>query len=120
MRLIAPRAVAAVVVFFGVAAYAMPDAALGQAPSSDASRQVMALTQSLITMTQRYSVASTAERARLEGALVQTAATRFQLLRSVAETDPGAVLASVLPANVRSKLPASAGSHLEQQAQLEG
>jgi Gametolysin peptidase M11 len=78
------------------------------------------LTQALIDMSGQYRAATPAERRGLESSLLTVAATRRQVLASLMEDDPGAVLAAALPADVRSDLPAALTALLELDVELEG
>src|SRR5437867_7274005 len=80
----------------------------------NAAAQAEALTQSLVDVSAQYRIATPADRGRLESSLLTTAASRLQVLASLMEDDPGAVLDAVLPAAVRSTLPSSLTAYLEQ------
>ena len=79
-----------------------------------------ALTQSLIEGSARFAGAASADRRRLESDLIATAAARFQILASMMEDDPGAVLDVSLPAAIRSRMPSSVALYLEQDVEVDG
>jgi len=114
------RAVIAALAALEIALCATPQLALAETPSTSGSSPAEALTQALVAMSARYPTAGPAERRRLENSLLTTAATRLQLLASLMETDPAAVLRAALPAHVRSRLPSRVSARLEQDTQLEG
>ena len=84
------------------------------------SGQTEALTSALVNMAMQYGTAGTAERERLKSSMLNTAATRLDVLGSLMEDNPGEVLAAALPGPVRSALPSLLAAYLEQDAQIDG
>lgn len=94
--------------------------AVAQAAASHAHPTVEQLTQNLVSLQARYAQANAAERGQLLNSLLTAAADRQQLLMSIIEDDPGAVLRVALPAAVRSSLPVAAQAYVEKRMQVEG
>lgn len=88
---------------------------LAQAPQS-----AEGLTQSLVAQTLRYQAADPAQQAQLLPDLLTAAATRYQFLGSLVETDPGEVLRVALPGALRAGLPAPVQAYVEEAVQVEG
>ncbi len=82
--------------------------------------QAEALTSVLVNMATQYRTAGSAERGRLKTSMLNTAATRLDLLGSLMEDNAGEVLAAALPASARSALPSFLAPYLEQDAQIDG
>jgi hypothetical protein len=115
------KVIVACLLALGMALSAPAGLARGQqAAPSGRNPSAESLTQTLVSLNARYRTAGPAERVRLTNRLLTTAATRWQLLASLMETDPAAVLRVALPARVRSRLPSRVSAYLEKEAQLEG
>lgn len=78
------------------------------------------LTQALIGLNNAYQQAAPAAREHALDELLQVAAERQALLLNLMEEDPGTVLATALPAQVRAAMPAEIRAFLEQRVDLEG
>jgi hypothetical protein len=92
---------------------------LAQTPTGPTS-SAQSLTQTLVGLNARYQVARPAERVRLAGQLLATAASRHRVLASLVENDPGEVLRVALPPALRAGLPSAVRAYVEAETALEG
>ena len=96
-------------------------AAVAHASATAADRaRAVALTRSLLNLSEQYRVALPSMRSGLARTLASTAAARRDLLVSLMEDDPGAILDTALPAALRATLPSAVGAYLEQDAVQDG
>ncbi len=78
------------------------------------------LTQALIAQSIRYQQASRSEQAYLLNELIETAASRQELLLSIIENNPAEVIRLAVPASTRAALPLAVQAYIEQEADIEG
>ena len=95
-----------------------PFAGTKAAAIAAARARAQTMTQSLLDLAAQYRVAPRAD-SNVENELHATAASRFEVLASLMEDDPGAVLDAALPAALRASLPSSVAPYLEQEVELE-
>jgi len=89
-------------------------------PTSAAALQAQSMTRALVALYTRYTVASNADKPRLQRDLVATAKARYEFLAETLDEDPAAVLSAVLPAATRSHLSSALHSYLEEDARVDG
>ena len=95
-------------------------ASLAAQSASAPQDEVERLTFELVAGARRALAAAAADRAAATAELVRQADARQQLLASLVETDPGAVLKYALPPAVLASMPEAARPFLETAATLEG
>jgi hypothetical protein len=78
------------------------------------------LTQALIAQSIRYQQASRSEQAYLLNELIETAASRQELLLSIIENNPAEVIRLAVPASTRAALPSAVQAYIEQEVDIEG
>jgi hypothetical protein len=78
------------------------------------------LTNTLLALNGQYQQAAPADRALIAGLLLSTAASRYQLLALLVETDPAEVLRVALPAALRAALPSAVKAYVEEEVDVEG
>ena len=93
-----------------------PNALLARGVKPDAA----GLTQALIAQSIRYQQASRSEQAHLLNELIETAASRQELLLSIIENNPAEVIRLAVPAGTRAALPPAVQAYIEQEVDIEG
>ena len=93
-----------------------PNALLARGAKPDAA----GLTQALIAQSIRYQQASRSEQAYLLNELIETAASRQELLLSIIEENPAEVIRLAVPAGTRAALPPAVQAYIEQEVDIEG
>jgi hypothetical protein len=78
------------------------------------------LTQALIAQSTRYQQASRSEQAYLLNELIETAASRQELLLSIIKENPAEVIRLAVPASTRAALPSAVQAYIEQEVDIEG
>ena len=78
------------------------------------------LTRTLIERNDRYQSAGSEEQRSLLTELVAVAADRHRCLAALLDTDPAAVMRVALPESLRSNLPSSVQTYIEERVELEG
>jgi hypothetical protein len=86
----------------------------------DAKPDAAGLTQALIAQSTRYQQASRSEQAYLLNELIETAASRQELLLSIIEENPAEVIRLAVPASTRAALPPAVQTYIEQEVDIEG
>lgn len=96
--------------------------AIGQSSAKAPSRRAAAenLTLQLSAIHSQYIAAGPSQRAGVLSHLQAVAAVRQQVLSALMESDPGAVLRTAIPSEMRASLPAAVQGLLEQKVQLQG
>lgn len=88
--------------------------------SQSAKTNAESLTQSLVSLNNRYLKANSGEQPVLLSEMLQLAAQRRLLLIDLIENNPGAVLRVALPEKLRSRMPAGVQALLERNLELDG